>query len=87
MYHSYPAQWSQFDAPRSTVFKAPRRLQVPASLVQAARTTVEVCAGVVAVVGFAGLMWLMVAGPGFLDGRSSTAEHGPQRTVVRQATR
>ena len=65
----------------------PRHFEVPALLVQATRTTVEVCAGVMAVIGFAGLMWLVVAGPGFLDGRSSTAEHGLQRAAVRQATR
>ncbi len=87
MYHSDAAQWPRLEAPRSTVLKMPRRFEVSASLVQAIRTTVEVCAAVLAVIGFAALMWLVVAGPGFLDGRSSTAEHGPQRTVVRQATR
>ena len=87
MYQSYPTQWRQFEAPHSTSFKMPKRFEIPASVAQATRTTVEVCAAVMAVIGFAGLMWLLVAGPGFLDGHSSTAEHGPQRTVVRQATR
>ena len=87
MYHSHPAQWPQFEAPRSTVLKTPMRFEIPASIVQATRTTIEVCAAVMAVIGFAGLMWLLVAGPGFLDGRSSTTEHGLQRTAVHQATR
>ena len=87
MYQSHPAQWRQFEASRSTGLKPLMRFDIPPSVVQAARTTIEVCAAMMAVVGFAGLMWLVVAGPGFLDGRSSTTEHGPQRTAMRQATR
>ncbi len=87
MSHSHAAQWSRFEAPRLTGFRMPAILEVPASLVQAIRTSVQVGAGVMAVVGFAGVMWLLVAGPGFLDGHSSTVEHGPHQAVVRQAAR
>ncbi len=87
MSHSHAVQWPRFETPRLTGFSMPVRIEVPASLIQAIRTTVEVGAAVTAVVGFAGVMWLLVAGPGFLDGRSSTVEHGPHQTVVRQAAR
>ena len=81
MSHSHAAQWSRYEA-----LHLPR-LEVPAHVIQAIRTVAQVGAGVAAVVGFAGVMWLVVAGPGFLDGRSSTIEHGPHRTAVRQAAR
>ena len=81
MSHSHAVQWSRYDAPRLP------RLEVPAHVIQVIRTAAQVGAGMAAVVGFAGVMWLVVAGPGFLDGRSSTVEHGPHRTLVRQAAR
>ena len=42
-------------------------------------------AAVAAAAGFAGTMWLMLAGPGFLDGHSSTVDHAPQRVAARGA--
>jgi cytochrome P450 len=87
MSHSHAAQWSRFEAPRLAGIGMPARFEVPAPLVQAIRTSAQVGAGVMAVVGFAGVMWLLVAGPGFLDGHSSTVEHGLHRAVVRQAAR
>lgn len=38
---------------------------------------------VAAALGFAGAMWLLLAGPGFLDGRSSTVDHPAQRVAAR----
>lgn len=81
MSHLYATQELRFDAPRLI------RLEVPASLVQAVRTSVGVGAAIAAAAGFAVMMWLLVAGPGFLSGRSSTLEHGPHQTAVRQAAR
>lgn len=87
MSHSHATQWLRFEAPHLTGFSLPVRFEAPASLIQAIRTTVEVGAAAAAVVGFAGVMWLLVAGPGFLNGRSSTVEHAPHQTAMRQATR
>lgn len=81
MSHSYALQELRFDAPRLI------RLEVPESIVQAVRTFAGVGAAVAAAAGFAAVMWLLVAGPGFLGGRSSTLEHGPRQMAVRQATR
>ena len=81
MSHTHAAQWPRYEAPRLP------RLEMPVHIVQAVRTVAQVGAGVAAVVGFAGMMWLIVAGPGFLDGRSSTVEHTPHHALVRQAAR
>lgn len=48
-----------------------------------AREVVQGAAAVAAAGSFAAAMWLLLAGPGFLDGRSSTVDHAPQRTASR----
>ncbi len=48
-----------------------------------ARAVVWVCGRVAAALGFAGVMWLLLAGPGFLDGRSSTVDRPVQQAAVR----
>ena len=51
------------------------------------RAVARGCGRVAAALGFAGVMWLLLAGPGFLDGRSSTADHPVQHVAVRSAGR
>ena len=46
------------------------------------RSAARICAQVLATAGFAAAMWLVLAGPGFLDGRSSTVDHKPQRVAT-----
>jgi len=82
----FAAQWSGFELPR---------LVHPDEMARAAdalRTTLQVGmrigARVAAAAGFGGVMWLLLAGPGFLDGRSSTVDHtSSQRTPARHAVR
>ena len=40
---------------------------------------------VLAATGFAAAMWLVLAGPGFLDGNSSAVDHRPQQVTARTA--
>ncbi|MGI4942752.1 MAG: hypothetical protein ACRYHQ_19670 [Janthinobacterium lividum] len=45
------------------------------------------CGHAAAALSFAGVMWLLLAGPGFLDGRSSTADGPAQHAMARSAGR
>ncbi len=80
----FAAQWSGFEMPRLV------HADEMARVADALRTTLRVGrigARVAAAAGFAGVMWLLLAGPGFLDGRSSTVDHASQRTPARHAVR
>ena len=74
------AQWSRLEA----------RLIHPEELARiaaGARAAARAGARVAAAAGFAGAMWLLLAGPGFLDGRSSTVDRPGQRVAAQHATR
>ncbi len=73
----FAAQWSGFEMPRLV------HAAEMARAADALRTLLCIGAQVAAAAGFAGVMWLLLAGPGFLDGRSSTVVHAPQRTAAR----
>lgn len=82
----FAAQWSGFELPRLVHADEMSRA------VEALRTTLRVGTRigvrVAAAAGFGGMMWLLLAGPGFLDGRSSTVDHvSSQRTAARHAVR
>lgn len=75
----FAVQWSGFEAPRLV------HAAEMARAVDAVRKVLRVGAQVAAAAGFAGVMWLLLAGPGFLDGRSSTVDPAPQRAAARHA--
>lgn len=69
---SCAAQWSRLELP--PLVHAHEVARIVAAAQSAARAVVRVAAAA----GFAGAVWLLLAGPGFLDGRSSTVEHRTQ---------
>lgn len=70
------AQWSRFELPPLV------HAHEIARAVSAARAVARLAVQVTASAGFAGAIWLLLAGPGFLDGRSSTVEH-PRQAAFR----
>lgn len=72
------AQWSRVE--RHQFIHADEFARVVDRTRQVARTAARLAGAA----GFAGLMWLLLAGPGFLDGRSSTVDHA-RHPVTRQA--
>lgn len=81
---TFAAQWAEIELPRLVhADEAARLAEVVGS---ALRTGVRAGAAVMAAAGFAGAMWLLLAGPGFLDGRSSTVDHA-SRSAARHAAR
>ncbi len=79
--YSYTAQWSRLDA--ADLLQAEGTVH----FIARARTVARIAGRVAAAVGFAGVMWLLLAGPGFLDGRSSTADHPAQQVAALKAGR
>ena len=79
--YSHAAQWSRLEAVR--LVQPGEAARIAGRLRAAALAAGRVAAAV----GFAGVMWLLLAGPGFLDGRSSTANHPAQRVAARGAGR
>ena len=75
------AQWSRLDAAR--LIHPEEAARIAAVLRGAARTGVRVASAA----GFAGVMWLLLAGPGFLDGRSSAVDHAARPGATRHAAR
>lgn len=78
---AHSLQWSRSALP---VLVHPHEL---AALVRMARTLARIGALTAATAGFAGVMWLLLAGPGLLDGRSSTVDHAASRSISRHAAR
>ena len=74
-------QWSREDAVHL------RRAEHAEHIIARTRAVVRGCGRVAAALGFAGVMWLLLAGPGFLDGRSSTADQPVQQVAARSAGR
>ena len=81
----FAAQWSGFEMPR--LVHADEMARAADALRTTLRVGTRIGARVAAAAGFAGAMWLLLAGPGFLDGRSSTVDHASQRTPARHAVR
>jgi len=79
--YSNTAQWSRQDAVH--LLQAGETVH----FIARARVVARAAGRVAAAVGFAGAMWLLLAGPGFLDGRSSTADHPAQHVAARGAGR
>jgi hypothetical protein len=82
----FAAQWSGFELP--CLVHANEMARAADALRTILRVGTRVGVRVAAAAGFAGAMWLLLAGPGFLDGRSSTVDHiSSQRTPARHAVR
>lgn len=77
---SCAAQWSKLELP--PLVHSHEAARAAAAL----RAVARLAAQAAAAAGFAGVMWLLLAGPGFLDGRSSTVEH-PRQIAFGQAPR
>ena len=75
------AQWPRLEAVRLI---HPEELS---RIAAGGRAVARVGVRVAAAAGFAGAMWLLVAGPGFLDGRSSTVDRPGQRVAAQHAAR
>lgn len=58
-----------------------------AGLLRAAMALARIAARVLGAVVFAGVMWLLLAAPGLLDGGGSTMAHAPGGTAARHASR
>ena len=72
----------QCPRPALPVFIHPQEL---AALSRTVRAAARTGARLAAMAGFACAMWLLLAGPGLLDARSSTVDHA--HTPLRQAAR
>ena len=75
--YSCTAQWSRLELPPLV------HPHEAARAVAAVRAVARLVAHMAAAAGFAGVMWVLLAGPGFIDGRSSTVGHARQ-TASRQ---
>ena len=79
--YSNTAQWVRLDSVH--LLQADKTVH----FVARARAVARAAGVAAAALGFAGVMWLLLAGPGFLDGRSGTADHPAQRVAARDAGR
>ena len=75
--YSNTVQWSRLDV--AHLLQADEAVNIIARVQAAGRTAGRVAAAF----GFAGAMWLLLAGPGFLDGRSSTVDRPAQHVASR----
>ena len=74
----HAAQWSPYDVRLIHVHEAAR-------LLAALRGIAVLAARVLAAAGFAAVIWLVLAGPGFLDGGSSTVDQRSHGMATRMA--
>ena len=74
-------QWSREDV--THLHRAEHAERIAAGI----RAVVRICGRAAAALGFAGVMWLLLAGPGFLDKGSSTADGLAQHVAMRSAGR
>ena len=72
-------QWSREDVVHL------RQVEHAEHIIARMRAVAWGCGRVAAALGFAGVMWLLLAGPGFLDGRSSTADRPAQHAAAQGA--
>ena len=79
--YAHTMQWSRENAAHL------HRAKDAEHIIERARAVLRGCGRATAALGFAGAMWLLLAGPGFLDGRSSTADGPAQHAALRIAGR